>query len=508
MVFPLGVILVVAAGGVLGDADWTADPRYDGAGYAILARALATGQGYRALDHPDHPRHAHFPPGYPLALAALWSTLGENVRRAHAFSAACTVAAVAAAWLWFRRLFAGPTALVLGLALAVNWLWTRTGAAIQSEPLYLLVAQAAVLAQVSGSRKLGRNLNRAFLTGALLGLALITRWAALGMVVAVLVDRVWQGRRRCALGVAFAASAIALPWLAWIGMVASAGGATAAGLVPFEPSAMIVRVAEQAVFYLERIPDALFGPYVEVGTSRGAILRIAAFVFAAGATGVVALGLVVAGRRGSGRIAALITFVTLAMLLFWPYTEAGRFLIPLVPCLLIGALEGLAFVLHTGGRLLGLGWRKGRTRLMAAWLILGAALPYSGYQLASGRARERAADLRDFQSACRWLVDEGDQPGPVLARHPGDVYWRTGRQALEVESSERPGFADASSSAVAELIRKYKVPYLVVDRGLYANAPAGPLARFVAERPGAVRQVWPDDPASSKVVIYEVRQAE
>ena len=26
---------------------------------------LASGQGYRAIDHPDRPRHAHFPPGYP-----------------------------------------------------------------------------------------------------------------------------------------------------------------------------------------------------------------------------------------------------------------------------------------------------------------------------------------------------------------------------------------------------------------------------------------------------------
>src|SRR5437660_9310185 len=67
-----------------GQAAWAAPPRFDGAGYAVLSRAWLGGQGYRAIDHPDRPRHVHFPPGYPLVLALTWSMTGESAARAHA----------------------------------------------------------------------------------------------------------------------------------------------------------------------------------------------------------------------------------------------------------------------------------------------------------------------------------------------------------------------------------------------------------------------------------------
>src|SRR6516164_1943266 len=100
-----------------GNAVWSAPPRFDGAGYAVLARAWLSGQGYRAIDHPDRPRHAHFPPGYPVLLASTWWLAGESVGAAHAVSTLCTLGACLAAWLWFRRLMSGPAALILGLAL-------------------------------------------------------------------------------------------------------------------------------------------------------------------------------------------------------------------------------------------------------------------------------------------------------------------------------------------------------------------------------------------------------
>ena len=39
----------------------------------ILARALAEGDGYRFTQMPGAPRATHYPPGYPLFLAALWT---------------------------------------------------------------------------------------------------------------------------------------------------------------------------------------------------------------------------------------------------------------------------------------------------------------------------------------------------------------------------------------------------------------------------------------------------
>ena len=154
------LIAAASALSACGNAAWSAPPRYDGAGYAVLARALLEGQGYRAIDHPDRPRHAHFPPGYPLLLAATWRVTGVSASAAHAASVLCTVGATLAAWCWFRRLMSGPAALLLGLALSVNWLWARTGGAIQSEPLYMLLGQLTILAASRAGHAVHRGAGR------------------------------------------------------------------------------------------------------------------------------------------------------------------------------------------------------------------------------------------------------------------------------------------------------------------------------------------------------------
>jgi len=46
-------------------------------------------------------------------------------------------------------------------------------------------------------------------------------------------------------------------------------------------------------------------------------------------------------RTPRRRLAGLIALFTLALLLVWPFTEAGRFLFPIVPFLLVGATEAL-----------------------------------------------------------------------------------------------------------------------------------------------------------------------
>src|SRR3954466_2478395 len=104
---------------MVGHGDFSSPPRYDGAGYAVLARSLAEGKGYRAIDHPDEPLHAHFPPGYPAFMALV----GPSSHAFHLASSLCTVGATLAAWCWFRRMYSGEVALLLGLALAINWIW-------------------------------------------------------------------------------------------------------------------------------------------------------------------------------------------------------------------------------------------------------------------------------------------------------------------------------------------------------------------------------------------------
>src|SRR3954467_3495538 len=67
----------VVAAIVFGVAMWASHPYavgvfHDDGVYAILARSLATGRGYRYLHLPGAPAATHYPPGYPFFLSLLW----------------------------------------------------------------------------------------------------------------------------------------------------------------------------------------------------------------------------------------------------------------------------------------------------------------------------------------------------------------------------------------------------------------------------------------------------
>jgi len=499
------VVVLVSAAFVLGNAVWSAPPRFDGAGYSVLAQALLSGQGYRAIDQPGRPPHAHFPPGYPLFLAAIWWFSGRSLVAAHVASALCTIAAALAAWLWFRLLLPGRAALASGLALAVNWTWARTSSAILSEPLFLLMSQLTIVTALRGSNVSSFRIGRTSLVGMLLGASLLTRHAAIGLALAILLDLVLHGRWAKALAVAALASTIVAPWLCWMASVGPIAK-TQAGLLVNTDWSLAERIFRPVIFYGQRIPDQLFGPFVEVGTAPGRNLGVvvAANVWALFVTAVVLAGWLRLLKDPRRRLAALVPLCSLGIFGLWPFTEAGRFLIPLVPFLLIGMVEGIQGLSRGALRPFKNRVHQRRMHFMSACVVLALALPYSCYALASERSRALEASHSDFDAACQWMITHGKRPGPVISRHPGEVFWRTGRQGLEISGAEQPQDALADERAIARMIQESQAAYVVVDEGRYSQAPATPLAQFVARNPGRFQEVFRGATDRSRVVVYEV----
>ena len=125
---------------------------------------------------------------------------------------------------------------------------------------------------------------------------------------------------------------------------------------------------------------------------------------------------------------------------------------------------------------------------------------------ATAERRLRGEEDRAFDAACEWIRTKADRPGPILTRHPGEVFLRTGRRALEPSTSERPGAIDADPRAVAATIDRYGVAYLLVDELRYQAAAASPLDRFANERPEAVRRVMSARDRGGSVRVYEVER--
>jgi hypothetical protein len=518
------VVAGIAAVSIALNTDLRSPPRYDGAGYSVLGLSILSGSGYREIDKPDAPLHDHFPPGYPLVLAGLWSLTGRSVVAAHLLSIACTVTATWLAWRWFRRIELPAVADLLGAALAVNWTWATVGGSIQSEPLYLVSSTTAlVLARQTGIRAcLG--------LGVLLGLCVLTRHVGFCLLVAVLIDRIWvrpgdktktAARARLeAATIGLAAAITIAPWIYWLGSVRRN---TQVGLL--ESGGLGGRIASQTLFYVRRLPDVLTGPFIEVATvfSRSSAVGWAATLGGALVSLLILVGLIRATSDPRKRLAGLVPLLTLPLLLVWPFTEAGRFLIPLVPCLLVGAVEGLNGLarLRTwwwfsrksnphadppqegrgtdGGSRTekhpqppGAAHRKRSPRKVAAALALIAAVPYPTYSLLTQRARAQRLTHQDFDAACSWIAREATRPGPVLSRHPGEVFWQTGRQAVEPISDDL--------DALADQIRDHGVAYLLNDPDRFAGAAPTPLATFVRGRPDQVRKVF-----AGPVEVYEIQ---
>jgi len=124
--------------------------------YLELAKALATGNGYRWLNLPGMPAATHFPPGYPAVLAVLWLMAPSFPANVVLFKLANTVfatlSAVCLARFVRQRFDLGEVAsplFALAATLAVPMLTLATQ--VMSEPLFLLgVVTTLLLAEEIG----------------------------------------------------------------------------------------------------------------------------------------------------------------------------------------------------------------------------------------------------------------------------------------------------------------------------------------------------------------------
>jgi hypothetical protein len=476
-------LAVVSASTVALSTDLSAPPRYDGAGYAVLGEALATGRGYREIDVPGAPPHAHFPPGYPAALALIWRTAGRSAPAAHAFSAACTVIAVLLAGRWFRTIYPPRPALMLALALALNWTWVRGGGAIQSEPLYTVWELLAVLAAVRAGRK--RGLGAGIILGILLAACVLTRHVGVCLVTAVATDLGLRGRWRELVAALSTTAVLVAPWIVWLAVVRHN---TQVGMITLGD--LPLRIPSQVLFYLRRLPDQVAGPFVEVATvfHSSRTVAILGSAWALCATALLVWGWIRTLQMPRRRLAGLIAFTSLGLLLVWPFTEAGRLLVPLVPFVLVGATEGLA-------RLAAL-WAPRRPRQWAVAVVLVASIPYTAYGVIAGRAHAQRQTHAGLDAACLWITQHATRPGPILFRHPGEVFWQTGRQAVAPDSPDL--------EAIARTINRFGVAYLLIDDDRYANASPNPLSHYVNQFPDRVALVWEANEGAGAVRIFEV----
>lgn len=114
--------------------------------------------------------------------------------------------------------------------------------------------------------------------GIALGASILTRHIGICIALAVVLELGLHGRWKVMVAVISTATLLVLPWVGWLLAVhhhTQLGLLTTHGLVD--------RIAGQTLFYLQRLPDQITGPFVEVGTvfKRSPALTSAANLWAA-----------------------------------------------------------------------------------------------------------------------------------------------------------------------------------------------------------------------------------
>ncbi len=194
---------------------------YDDGIYLALAKSLAEGHGYHLQYLPGAPAAVHYPFGYPVLLAALWTlwpSFPANeplLRGANAVLMGVAAALITAHLL--PRLGTPRWLTALAVVLAATAVpMVAVATVLFSEPLFLVfVAGACWAADAARERGGRRALGLALLAGLLAGAAALTRSIGVTVIGGVVLSLAVARRPREAVAAAIPAALLLLPWQFW-----------------------------------------------------------------------------------------------------------------------------------------------------------------------------------------------------------------------------------------------------------------------------------------------------
>jgi hypothetical protein len=330
---------IIAALGVWAQNAALVGVNYDDGIYALLAKAVAEGSGYRLTFLPIELPGVKYPPAYSLSLVPFWELAASQegallgMKLANGLYLGLAAALFAYLLTDLRILPLYLSALTTLIAFAAGSMMLVT-AGVLSEPLYLVLLFAALWsADAVGERP---GIWRLLVIGVLAGLVVLTRTVGIALLVAVAIG-LWRrtGRRGALIG-AGAAVIVVMPWI-----VFSLANASRV------PSVLVPRYGSYTQLYLANLGGSLSAAFDIFSANLGAILQTlgAKLVPAAGELvrsvgGAVFIALAALGSLRVFKKApatALYPWVYLVVVAVWSFPPF-RFVFILFPMLLVLAV--------------------------------------------------------------------------------------------------------------------------------------------------------------------------
>ena len=449
---------------------------HDDARYLLLARSLAEGTGYRFVFVPGAPAGTHFPPAFPLVLAALWKV-------APAFPASVTL---------FKLL----NALMLALAALASFLFARDRAALApwaafgvaiafagsvpilfldgvlfSEPFFtaaliaaLMIAESAVPPPAPSESEAIPLARIALAAG--LAIGAVTMIRTLGIALAVGIALVLGYRRRWREGTLALAgvAAFVVPWQLWTmrhgGEIPAilAGdygtyGAWVGAALRSEGNGFIVRVAQANLKGFSILLDVF-------GVSGAVAARVAVPLL-------VALGIGARRLAAGAPVTVAATAVYLGVVLIWPGTP-DRFLWPVWPVLLTGVACGASEIVKWGTAVPA--QRVARGVLLAS--LVACALLFVRFNSGMYGSRAWEGPARSNAKLAIAASETAAQlpPGLIASEFDAAVSLYTGHPAvpllpLMAANYLRPRTPREAAGQLSEILDAYHPAFLLVGSG-------------------------------------------
>ena len=350
----LALLVLVSLGTLYFAARWPLIPLDESMVYVTSAQSLAEGQGYRLIGYLAQPPNTFTPPGYPLALAAIFKLQPDfpaNLPLLQLASLLAFYGLLGLGALVLQRCYqASPTEITLAVLLAATTpLALRLSTALMSDSLYGVLALGSILLLRAGWVRPGSQGFKLLAAGALLAvLAYYTRTVGIALVAAMAIDALRRARHgpwwRVAL--VLLPLLLALPWTAWSALNGATylrlwGGDVASGDLGGNSLEYVLAVVVRNFILGEEIlwvgAPALVSEVVLPGVSAALPLALLA------SAGLFAFVLWQSGRtwwRGGGLV-HLYLLLYLLLLLLWPSRVDGRFLWPVAPLVAWYLVAGL-----------------------------------------------------------------------------------------------------------------------------------------------------------------------
>jgi hypothetical protein len=476
LIAAVGLLLAVAA-------LWGANKQvlglfHDDGIYAVVAKAISQGDGYRILSLPTSPHQTKYPFLYSYLLSWLWSLNPDfpgNIFLLKMLNVAVLVAIFFLASVFYRRLFpaASIAALIFAVLVATNpILFTYTDYVV-SDLLYVLIALASLYLATFSTAKVP-------VLGIVAGLACLTRLAAAPLVFAGVIHsylrRGWRGAAYFSAGVFL----LVAPWIIWV-------------LFRRDPSSLSLHSYYSAYdFSAGASPGIgdLIGSHAPVVMGKARYLLgsfdllyllplmpwLLPFVAA-----LTVLGVVVSARR-EGAFEWAFFLSSVALLLVWPF-HPGRYVAPLVPLLVLFLFRGMAagecWVNSSGGEypfkelLAKLAWLPAMLILLLNGVWLSSYLLNQDEQTIRGVYGHRLPyGWSGFQESFAWIRQNTTPTARLGTAYDPMYFLYTGRKAIRPALHRSAtyfypyGRAKPDVGSVDDIkteLQTMRIDYLIVD---------------------------------------------